>query len=164
MDADKDRRLNELLDAFLGDEVSAGKAVPGTEAFPVQDYLTQLEQMTPDLPETPADRTIRSTTESLLDAFLSKAADPGYRLFDLKPDIPVDDESDEAESDEVTTAESLDESYFTESLARIYLKQHRYEKALEIIRSLYLNFPNKSIYFADQIRYLELLVRINQKN
>lgn len=164
MDAAKDRRLNELLDAFLGDEVSAGKAVPGTDAFPVQDYLAQLEQMTPDLPETPADRTIRSTTESLLDAFLSKAADPGCRLFDLKPDIPVDDESDEAESDEVTTAESLDESYFTESLARIYLKQHRYEKALEIIRSLYLNFPNKSIYFADQIRYLELLVRINQKN
>ena len=63
---------------------------------------------------------------------------------------------DEADDD----TEPLDDTYFTETLARIYLKQHRYDKALEIIRSLYLNFPNKSIYFADQIRYLEKLIRI----
>jgi hypothetical protein len=29
----------------------------------------------------------------------------------------------------------LDESYFTETLAKIYIKQRRYEKALEIIRN-----------------------------
>ncbi len=56
----------------------------------------------------------------------------------------------------------VDNRNYTETLARIYLKQRRYSKALEIIRSLYLNFPNKNIYFADQIRFLEILVRINQ--
>lgn len=56
----------------------------------------------------------------------------------------------------------FEEAFFTETLAEIFMKQHRYDKALEIIRSLYLNFPNKSIYFADQIRYLEKLIRINQ--
>ena len=59
-------------------------------------------------------------------------------------------------------ANHFEEAFFTETLAEIFMKQHRYDKALEIIRSLYLNFPNKSIYFADQIRYLEKLIRINQ--
>ena len=54
--------------------------------------------------------------------------------------------------------ESLDESYFTETLAKIYIKQHKYSRALEIIRSLYLKYPEKNIYFADQIRFLEKLI------
>jgi len=54
--------------------------------------------------------------------------------------------------------EELDDSYFTETLAKIYIKQHRYAKALEIIRKLNLKYPKKNIYFADQIRFLEKLV------
>jgi hypothetical protein len=54
--------------------------------------------------------------------------------------------------------ESLDESYFTETLAKIYIKQRKYSRALEIIRSLYLQFPEKNAYFADQIRFLEKLI------
>jgi hypothetical protein len=53
---------------------------------------------------------------------------------------------------------SLSDSYFTETLARIFIKQKRYEKALEIIRNLSLNFPEKNVYFADQIRFLEKLI------
>lgn len=64
--------------------------------------------------------------------------------------------------DSASRGRRVDEAFFTETLAEIFMKQHRYDKALEIIRSLYLNFPNKSIYFADQIRYLEKLIRINQ--
>lgn len=56
----------------------------------------------------------------------------------------------------------LPESSFTETLARIYLKQKRYDKALEIIRSLSLKYPEKNVYFADQIRFLEKLI-INTK-
>ena len=54
--------------------------------------------------------------------------------------------------------ELLDESYFTETLAKIYIKQRKYSRALEIIRSLYLQFPEKNAYFADQIRFLEKLI------
>ena len=56
----------------------------------------------------------------------------------------------------------LHPEFLTETLARIYIKQKKYDRALAIIRSLYLNYPEKSIYFADQIRFLEKLVRINQ--
>ena len=51
-----------------------------------------------------------------------------------------------------------DEGYFTETLAKIYIKQGRYSKALEIIQRLNLNYPKKNGYFADQIRFLEKLI------
>ena len=57
---------------------------------------------------------------------------------------------------------SLDDTYFTETLARIYVKQKRYDRALQIIKSLSLKYPEKNIYFADQIRFLEKLI-INTK-
>ena len=57
-----------------------------------------------------------------------------------------------------TEEEMLDESYFTETLAKIYIKQRKYSRALEIIKSLYLQFPEKNAYFADQIRFLEKLI------
>lgn len=55
-------------------------------------------------------------------------------------------------------SEALDESYFTETLAKIYVKQGRYEKALEIIKAISLKNPKKSAYFADQIRFLRKLI------
>lgn len=55
-----------------------------------------------------------------------------------------------------------DEGVFTETLARIYIKQGQYSKALEIIKRLNLNYPKKNVYFADQIRFLEKLI-INNK-
>ena len=52
----------------------------------------------------------------------------------------------------------MPECSFTETLAKIYLRQKKYAKALEIIKTLPLKYPEKSIYFADQIKYLEILI------
>ncbi len=72
-------------------------------------------------------------------------------------------ESKQPEKPAQTTVESSnDDTFFTESLAKIYIKQRRYEKALEIIKKLSLKYPEKNIYFADQIRFLEKLI-INNK-
>ena len=71
---------------------------------------------------------------------------------------------EEAEvSAETVAGEGVDDSCFTETLAKIYVKQHRYDKALEIIKKLSLNYPKKNAYFADQIRFLEKLI-INAKS
>lgn len=82
---------------------------------------------------------------------------------DISSGVDVrDDEMEETEPSE-TAAEDEDESYFTETLAKIYIKQQRYDKALEIIKKLNLKYPKKNIYFADQIRFLEKLI-INAKS
>ncbi len=59
---------------------------------------------------------------------------------------------------EDATDDRTDAGYFTETLARIYIKQGRYTKALEIIKRLNLEYPKKNRYFADQIRFLEKLI------
>lgn len=74
------------------------------------------------------------------------------------------DEEDEEEKRKTTpVTDELDDSCFTETLAKIYIKQQRYDKALEIIKKLSLNYPKKNAYFADQIRFLEKLI-INAKS
>ena len=49
----------------------------------------------------------------------------------------------------------------TETLARIYVRQKKYARAIEAYRILMLKNPKKSGYFADQIRELE---KLKEKN
>ena len=69
----------------------------------------------------------------------------------------------ESEKEELPENSSSETSFFTETLANIYIKQGKYGKALEIIKRLYLEFPNKNRYFADQIRFLEIIIKHTKK-
>lgn len=120
-------------------------------AIPAYDYLSELQAM-PD-----AEGTKPMSGDDLLDRFLQADA-AGEQLFS-KPDFTPTSQSHNTPS----TPIEENESFFSESLAKIYIKQRRYAKALEIIRKLSLNNPEKNIYFADQIRFLEKLI-INVKN
>ena len=73
--------------------------------------------------------------------------------------LPEETAEEEVKQEE----ESQEEDYFTATLAKIYVKQKRYDKALEIIKKLNLKYPKKNAYFADQIRFLEKLI-INAKS
>ena len=73
---------------------------------------------------------------------------------------PVDDAMD---GNAEAADETGDDNYLTETLAKIYVKQQRYGKALEIIKKLNLKYPKKNAYFADQMRFLERLI-INAKS
>ncbi len=66
-------------------------------------------------------------------------------------------------SDEELNEELQDDLFFTETLASIYIKQQKYERAYEIIKRLSLNYPEKNVYFASQIAFLEKLI-INKKH
>lgn len=50
----------------------------------------------------------------------------------------------------------------SESLAKIYIKQKRYDRAYEIITQLSLNNPKKSVYFTDQLRFIQKLIHNRQ--
>ena len=45
----------------------------------------------------------------------------------------------------------------TETLARVYLEQGKYKKAIQAYRILSLKYPKKSSFFADQIKAVEKL-------
>lgn len=60
--------------------------------------------------------------------------------------------------------ESSSTEGLTESFARIMIKNHNYVKALKIIEELNLKNPEKSIYFADQIRFLKKLIITQSKS
>ena len=96
-----------------------------------------------------------TATSTLIDNFLENG---GGKIVlsdnsDYEPHIDVQLENDKDE---------LEESYFTETLAKIYIKQGNYSKALEIIRRLNLIYPKKSVYFVDQMRFLEKIILIKQ--
>lgn len=92
--------------------------------------------------------------QEAIDKFLSE---------DEKSPIQINfKDTDTAEELFLNMDEIEEESFFSETLAKIYLKQKKYEKALEIIRKLDLIYPEKNRYFADQIRFLEKLI-INAK-
>ncbi|MBP1676147.1 MAG: hypothetical protein H6Q20_706 [Bacteroidetes bacterium] len=56
----------------------------------------------------------------------------------------------------------LPESKITEDLAKKLIKDKKYAEAIEVLNKLILINPKKSIYFADQIRFLEK-IHVNSK-
>ena len=80
----------------------------------------------------------------------------------IKPEPVAKQDLDVTESDKTPAAEQSatekGDSNLSESLAKIMIKNGNYQKALEIITEISLNNPKKSIYFADQIRFLKKLI------
>ncbi len=52
-------------------------------------------------------------------------------------------------------------SYMTETLARVYLEQKKYSKAIQAYEILILKYPEKSVFFADRISDIKTLQQNN---
>ena len=94
--------------------------------------------------------------QNLIDSFINN--DKGKIVLNESPTLKP-----ELEEDTPETHNEVEQGYFTETFARIYIKQGNYSKALEIIQQLSLDNPKKNVYFADQIRFLQKLIINNNK-
>ena len=99
------------------------------------------------------------TQEALINQFIAEQ----MQMSEQAAQVPIAPPVGEVEKAEIAEADidnptQTDESMLTESLAKMYIARHKYSQALEIIERLSLNYPEKSIYFADQIRFLAKLV------
>jgi tetratricopeptide (TPR) repeat protein len=73
------------------------------------------------------------------------------RFISNKPTIsPLDPDFKKGHDISEGSAED-DEEFMTETLARIYVKQGYYQKAINAFKKLSLKYPEKSTYFAGQI-------------
>ena len=150
-------RTIDLIDNFLdsipqeeSDKKVQRKPTPVDASVDYVAYLLsseETEQHTSNAPDMKG--------QELIDNFLEQ--EQGRILLNELPQYTQETVNNENADEEV------EEKYFTETLARIYIKQGHYEKALGIIERLSERYPKKNAYFADQMRFLVKLI-INSKN
>ncbi len=79
----------------------------------------------------------------------------------LNPKLkPID--SDISTSENIGDGAAMQTTWMTETLAKIYTEQKNYEKAIRSYRILSLKYPEKSAYFARQIKSLTALKAQNK--
>jgi hypothetical protein len=139
-EGDKDRTLS-LIDDFLENMPSEPEKRPTKGNIPADvttDYMAYLMQEE------------------------AEANDSNNIIETTIPRRPQRITLEEKDVIEVPEDDVQEEEFFTETLAQIYIKQQKFERALEIIRALSADNPKKNSYFADQIRFLEKLIEINK--
>ena len=142
-------RTMELIDAFL-DTLPTEHFSLEAEGAAAIDYVSAYLTDKDDAEETPKLR-----GQELIDNFLAG----GEERFTLQLAAEPQVETTKEESIQNDTKTGDETPTFTETLANIYIKQGKYDKAYEILKRLYLDYPNKNRYFADQIRFLEKIVK-----
>lgn len=155
-------RTTTLIDHFLDtippesdDEQKEEHHRRPTPADATVDYVAYLLQS--EAQQQSEDASPQMKGQDLIDNFLEQ--EQGRIMLG---DLPALD--DDTTQDDDASADGNEEEYFTETLARIYIKQGRYQKALDITSRLSMKYPHKNAYFADQIRFLEKLIINSNKN
>ena len=142
-------RTMSLIDAFLSTLPEMPQTlIPDTPLS--TDYMAVMTQKSTDVAV--------AATEQMLSPDSSM---PSCAAGNVESNLSNSEDEVTQSGSENDNGEPMNSEFFTETLARIYIRQKKYDRALEIIRSLYLNYPEKSRYFADQIRYLEILIENN---
>ena len=145
------------------DFVSTLVSKPISPVMATSDYANWLAQHAEDIPnEDGADNRLKH--QDLIDSFIAIESNQLAQRLSVTNENKTPESSNEDQTSifDPMDKSSLDDSYFTETLARVYVGQKRYDKALEIIRVLSLKYPKKNSYFADQIRYLEKIINIKK--
>ena len=146
-------RTMELIDAFL-DTLPTNSFSLEAEGAAAIDYVSAYIADKEDVSDSP-----RLRGQDLIDKFLE--GDGERSTFAISDGEETDTEPADAEVKPAAenVAKEPETPTFTETLANIYLKQGKYDKALEILKRINLEYPNKNRYFADQIRFLEKIVK-----
>lgn len=168
---------NQLMSLLMpkADVAPAGKVVE--EQAPVAPSVS-LSQLAPSIkaeteqPETEVAASNSMVFADEVNAFLSHYQESlnNRKAQSAEADAPVrarrveessvdgDNESQEsAEPDNVDSAPHHNE-FFTETLAKIYIKQEKFQKAIDIFEKLCTKYPEKRDYYEQQIRFLKKLV------
>ena len=149
------------IDRFLD---NYGKSNPGeveaiTRAIfnPQPDYADVLAAQEQE--EGGAQFTSSDSQDELINKFIAQQMELGEQAAQVPINTAVDEQEKAAIAEDIIEDPTEnDDSMLSESLAQMYIARNKYSQALEIIERINLKYPEKSIYFADQIRFLTKLV------
>ncbi len=127
---------NFLADDFNSKNSKTQKVLKKNESRTFVNWLEQVNLV-------PIDRSNESST---IEKFISKKPNLNIKSIE-EPEIQNDNES----------TELIKESLVTETLAKLYVEQENYEKAIQTYKILILKFPEKNSYFASGIKKLKKL-------
>ena len=156
-------RTSDLIDNFLesipADEEEEKKKKEKRKPTPADaavDYVAYLLETEGEEEEEKPSRTI-----SLIDDFME---DGGFKLPKIQQGEEYKPEyTPQLEDDNDNEEQTENSGVFTETLARIYIKQGKYQRAYEIISRLHQQHPDKNGYYVDQLRFLEKLMLNSKK-
>ncbi|WP_366186883.1 tetratricopeptide repeat protein [Flavobacterium ovatum] len=155
-EASSTENTNEIQD--VEDKLSLGAPLDfsKTEKHSFQEWL-QLSRIQPidreketiSVPQTPELTAEKKKKSQLIDKFIQSSPKISPVKQGSSPTIQIDINKE-------------DHTYLmTETLARVYLEQKKYQKAIQAYEILILKYPEKSSFFADRISDIKLLQQNN---
>ena len=132
----------------IKESLSIGKPLSfsSTESYPFHQWL-QLSLKKPIVRTLEESKKPLSEKEEIIDTFIQN--NPKIERLNKDKIVPI-----------TITENTSDTALMTETLAKVYLEQKKYENAIQAYKILSLKYPEKNGFFADQIKRVQIL----QKN
>jgi tetratricopeptide (TPR) repeat protein len=154
--AEKEIASNLAMTAEENLEIGKPLGFSINEKHSFQEWL-QLSRTQPIVRE--KEKEVNSNIAAL-DENKKKKADLIDKFIEASPKISPIKQS--TESSTYFESNKTDNSYLmTETLARVYLEQKKYQKAIQAYEILILKYPEKSSFFADRISDIKILQQNN---
>ena len=154
---DTETTIDRFLDNYGKNSPGEVEAISQAIFNPTPDYADVLAAQEKE--EGGAKLTSGDSQDELINQFIAEQMQLGEQAAKTRIDVTIDEEEKaEIAGETIDNPTQTDDSMLSESLAKMYIARHKYSQALEIIERLSLKYPEKSIYFADQIRFLAKLV------
>ncbi|QYJ67186.1 tetratricopeptide repeat protein [Flavobacterium litorale] len=137
------------------EKLAIGKPIPFTEkeTHSFSEWL-QLSKITPIVREE------KTTNPPQTERGLDTKLDLIDKFIEANPKItPVKNTS--TSNTPTTSNSNNDSSLMTETLAKVYLEQKKYAKAIQAYEILILKYPEKSVFFADRIADIKIVQQNN---